>query len=63
MNRIKKVRQQKKIRQIDLARNAGVSQPFLSDLENNRRGAKDETMQRIADALGVKVKDLIKEAG
>ena len=63
MNRIKKVRQQKKIRQIDLARNAGVSQPFLSDLENNRRGAKDETMQRIADALGVKVKDIVKEAG
>jgi len=63
MNRIKKVRQQKKIRQIDLARNAGVSQPFLSDLENNRRGAKEETMQRIADALGVKIKDIVKEAG
>lgn len=63
MNRIKKVRQQKKIRQIDLARDAGVSQPFLSDLENNRRGAKEETMQRIADALGVKIKDLMKEAG
>lgn len=63
MNRIKKVRQQKKIRQIDLARDAGVSQPFLSDLENNRRGAKTETMQRIADALGVKIKDIMKEAG
>lgn len=63
MNRIKKVRQQKKIRQIDLARDAGVSQPFLSDLENNRRGAKVETMQRIADALGVKIKDIMKEAG
>lgn len=63
MNRIKKVRQQKKIRQIDLARDAGVSQPFLSDLENNRRGAKAETMQRIADALGVKIKDIMKEAG
>ena len=63
MNRIKKVRQQKKIRQIDLARDAGVSQPFLSDLEYNRRGAKEETMQRIADALGVKIKDLMKEAG
>ena len=63
MNRIKKVRQQKKIRQIDLARSAGVSQPFLSDLENNRRGAKEETMQRIAVALGVEVKDIVKEAG
>lgn len=63
MNRIKKVRQQKKIRQIDLARSAGVSQPFLSDLENNRRGAKEETMRRIAEALGVEVKDIVKEAG
>ena len=63
MNRIKKVRQQKKIRQIDLARCAGVSQPFLSDLENNRRGAKEETMRRIAEALGVEVKDIVKEAG
>lgn len=63
MNLIKKVRQKKKIRQIDLAKNAGVSQPFLSDLENNRRGAKEETMQRIADALGVEVKDIVKEAG
>lgn len=63
MNRIKKVRQQKKIRQIDLAKSAGVSQPFLSDLENNRRGAKEETMRRIAEALGVEVKDIVKEAG
>lgn len=63
MNRIKKVRQQKKIRQIDLAKSAGISQPFLSDLENNRRGAKEETMQRIAVALGVEVKDIVKEAG
>ena len=63
MNRIKEVRERLKITQIDLSRNAGVSQPFLCDLENNRRGAKEETLQRIADALGVPVKDLTKEAG
>ena len=58
MNRIKEVREQMRVSQIELARSAEISQPFLCDLENNRRGAKPETYQRIADALGVKVEDL-----
>ena len=58
MNRIKEIRVQRCISQIELARSAGISQPFLCDLENNRRGAKTETMHRIADALGVSVADL-----
>ena len=58
MNRIKEIRQRMRVSQIDLARSAGISQPFLCDLENNRRGAKPETMTRIADALGVSVADL-----
>lgn len=41
----------------------GVSQPYLHDLESGRRGAKQETLQRIAEALGVAVTELIgKEA-
>ena len=58
LNRIKEVRELLRVSQIELARSAGVSQPFLCDLENNRRGAKPETMTRIADALGVTVADL-----
>jgi len=58
MNRIKEVRQMMRVSQIELARSAGVSQPFLCDLENNRRGAKPETLARIANALGVHVTDL-----
>ena len=58
MNRIKEVRQHKRITQIALAHSIGVSQPFLCDLENNRRGAKPETMDRIAAALGVTVAEL-----
>ena len=58
MNRIKEIRVHLRVSQIELARSAGVSQPFLCDLENNRRGAKPGTMLRIADALGVKVTDL-----
>lgn len=57
-NRIKRLREEKKITQKDLARMADVSQPYLFDLENNRRGGKPETIMRIADALGVKVEEL-----
>ena len=63
MNRIKEIREMRRVSQSELARNAGVSQPFLCDLENNRRGAKPETYQRIADVLEVPVNELIEKAG
>lgn len=49
--------------QKDLALAAEISRPYLHDLEHNRRGARPETLERIAKALGVKVKDLMKKAG
>lgn len=58
MNRIKQLREFFKITQTELSRKAGISQPYLHDLENNRRGARPETLQRIADAMGVQVQDL-----
>lgn len=60
MNRIKEIRLRKRITQVALAKAAGVSAPFLHDLENDRRNAKPETMQRIADALGCPVEMLTK---
>ena len=61
VNRIKEIRKLAKMRQKDLAELSAISQPFLCDLENNRRGAKPETLNRIAGALGVDVALLIKE--
>ena len=58
MNRIKEIRESKCIGQKELASLAHISQPYMHDLENNRRGAKPETLVRIADALGVSVDDL-----
>lgn len=58
MNKIRELRESIGMQQKELAARAEISQPFLCDLENNRRGAKPETYQRIADALGVKVEDL-----
>ena len=58
MNQVKAVREAKGFTQQQLADMASVSRPFLVDVEKNRRGAKPETWQRIADALGVSVKEL-----
>ena len=63
LNRIKEVRESLNVSQIELARRANISQPFMCDLENNRRGAKPETYQRIADALDVPVAELMQKAG
>ena len=61
MNRIKEIREFCRMTQMELSTKAKISQPYLVDLENNRRGAKPETLQRIADAMGVQVADLYVE--
>jgi transcriptional regulator with XRE-family HTH domain len=59
--RIKAVRNALRIQQKELAKKAGISQPFLHDLENNLRGAKPETLERIAEGLGVNVSLLVEK--
>ena len=63
MYRIRELREERGLMQKDLAIAANISRPYLHDLENNRRGAKPETLLRIAEALGVKVEELTKKAG
>lgn len=63
MYRIRELREERNMMQKDLAIAAEISRPYLHDLEHNRRGARPETLERIAKALGVKVKDLMKKAG
>lgn len=59
MNRIKEIREKARMTQMELANLAKVSQPYLHDLENNHRGARPETYERIASALNVSVNELI----
>ena len=59
MNRIKEIREGKEMSQKELATLAHISSPYLHDLENNRRGAKPETLQRIASVLGTDVSELV----
>ena len=63
MYRIRELREEKQITQKELAIAANISRPYLHDLEYNRRGARPETLQRIADALGVPVEEMTAKAG
>lgn len=60
-NKIKAIREAKGMRQSELADKAGVSRPYMYDLENGARGAKPDTLSRIAEVLGVTVDELIGE--
>lgn len=42
-----------------LSANAGISQTFFSQVETGRRNISVDTLERIADALGVDVIDLL----
>ncbi|MBQ1516295.1 MAG: helix-turn-helix transcriptional regulator [Lachnospiraceae bacterium] len=59
MNRIRLIREERGMSLNGLATRAEVSAPYLLDLERGARGAKPETLERIAAALGVKVEDLM----
>lgn len=48
---IRKERRQKHIRQTELAKNSGISNSYLSDIENNRTIPSLKTLLRICTAL------------
>lgn len=52
-SRIRRLRQEKSISQAQLAKLIGVGQSFISKLENNRSSVSIETLEKIANALGV----------
>lgn len=58
MNNIRLIREERGLSLTGLAARAEVSAPYLLDLERGARGAKPETLERIAAALGVTVPDL-----
>jgi transcriptional regulator with XRE-family HTH domain len=58
--RLKRFRQQKELTQAELARRAGVSPAYLSELESGAgRRPSGRVLLALADALGVTVADLL----
>lgn len=57
--RIKQIRKQFKISQIELGRRMGVSQAMIAQYENGTRIPKLETIKKIATALNVTMADVL----
>jgi transcriptional regulator with XRE-family HTH domain len=59
-DRIRHVREHKRMTQDRLAEVTGISKGFLSDVENDKRNVSSEYLLRIANALGASVDYLLK---
>lgn len=59
--KIKTLRKNLKLTQVELAKNSNISRSYLADIENNRYNASVETLKSIAAALNVNVTELLDE--
>jgi HTH-type transcriptional regulator, competence development regulator len=60
-SRLKRWRRQRALSQQDLERMTGVAQSTISRLEANQRPARPSTVRKLASALGVEPRELMKE--
>lgn len=58
-NRIRVWREHRGLTMAALAAQAGIAQPFLSQIETGKRDGTVETLRKIADALSVTIDDLV----
>jgi HTH-type transcriptional regulator, competence development regulator len=59
--RLRKLRRERALSQQDVVRMTGVAQATLSDLERGKRGARASTLRKLAEALEVEPRELMKE--
>ena len=60
---LRQLRRERAWSQRDLARQSGVSQDTITRLETGQREAQPRTMRRLAEALGVEPRELMKRSG
>ncbi len=61
--RLRKLRKERALSQQELERTSGVTQHTISDLESGKRGARPSTLRKLADALSVEPRELIRTDG
>lgn len=59
-DRIREIREKKKLTQDQLAERARISKGFLSEIENGRRNVSSEYLLRVANALSASVDYLLR---
>jgi len=57
---LKKIRTKKGISQGDISRKLNMDRGYISNVENGKKNPTLNTLEKIADALGVGIDDLIK---
>jgi transcriptional regulator with XRE-family HTH domain len=58
---LRRLRRERALSQQDVTKFTGVAQATLSDLEGGKRGARASTLRKLAEALGVEPRKLMKE--
>lgn len=61
--KIRELREKRSWRQIDLAAHAELSKTHISELENGKREVGLKTLERLADALEVKISEIMEAIG
>jgi transcriptional regulator with XRE-family HTH domain len=59
--RLRRTRKERLLTQVELSRMTGVAQDSISALETGKREAHPGTIKKLAEALGVEPRKLIKE--
>ena len=59
--KLRRLRRERALSQQDVERITGLAQATLSDLEQGKRGARASTLRKLAEALVVEPKELMKE--
>jgi transcriptional regulator with XRE-family HTH domain len=55
---VRRLREQRRLSQLDLAQKANLDLTTINELENGNRDPMLKTIWKIANALGVKVRDI-----
>ncbi|MFN7995275.1 MAG: helix-turn-helix transcriptional regulator [Bryobacteraceae bacterium] len=59
-DRIREIREERRMNQDQLAERAGLSKGFLSDVENNKRNIGSQNLLKLANVLGASVDYLLR---
>ena len=59
--RLRRLRKERLLTQQELSRMTGISQDGISQFETGKREAQPGTIKKLAEALGVEPKELMKE--
>jgi len=59
--RLRQLRRERALSQRDLSRITGIAHDSISQLETGKRDAQPRTIRKLAEALGVEPKELMKE--